>query len=245
MLGSGWSEAVGNIRILKSIPYSDLPGMGNTSVTGHAGKLLLAEEGGKTILIFQGRRHFYEGDGWIPVLMPVYIAISMKVGNMLLTNAAGGINPKLKPGSIMLIKDHINLMGSNPLAGPHNPVLGERFPDQTEVYSSSLRAALEKSAKRSGLTFTSGVYIGVSGPSYETPAEIRAFAGLGADAIGMSTVPEAIVANAAGIKVAALSCIANAAAGGTKITHQEVLLNSRKVMPALAGILADFCRSPG
>lgn len=243
VLGSGWSDLIKALKTDKSISYSKLPGMGQTSVKGHAGKLHLLKQGARNIIIFQGRRHFYEGAGWDPVLMPVHIAIHLGVPNILLTNAAGGISPKLKPGSLMLITDHINMMGTNPLIGPHIPARGERFPDQTEVYNRKLCTILRSCARKAKTSLRSGTYMAVTGPTYETPAEVKAFARLGADAIGMSTAPEASVANAAGIKVCALSCIANSTSGASAVTHKEVLGNTQSVMPLMTTILKQFCKA--
>lgn len=243
VLGSGWSDLVSRLDICRSIPYSRLPGLGRTSVKGHTGILHFLKQGQRRILIFQGRRHFYEGAGWEPVLMPVFISLALKIKYILLTNAAGGINPKLTPGSLMLIKDHINMMGGNPLIGPHNPTLGPRFPDQTEVYDKELNSLLELSAKSAGTRIHKGVYMAVSGPAYETPAEIKAYRTLGADAIGMSTVPEAMAAHSAGIRVCAISCIANSASGTSQITHNEVIASTMKVIPAMTAIIDNFCRS--
>lgn len=243
VLGSGWSDLVKSLNPDISMPYARLPGMGHTSVKGHAGTLHLLRQGKHNVLIFQGRRHLYEGSGWLPVLMPVYIAIGLKVPRLLLTNAAGGISPRLKAGSLMLITDHINMMGSNPLAGPHNPLLGERFPDQTSVYNGHLNELLKKCARRAGAALSQGVYMAVTGPTYETPAEIRAYRRLGADAIGMSTVPEAMTASAAGLEVCAISCISNSASGAAKVTHKEVLANTAKVMPLMTDTIRYFCKS--
>ncbi len=175
--------------------------------------------------------------------MPVYIAVRLKASNIMLTNAAGGIAARLKPGMLMMITDHINMMGTNPLLGPHNPMLGQRFPDQTEVYNRTLCRKLKAAAGTAGTTLASGTYMAVTGPTYETPAEVAAFKCLGADAIGMSTVPEAMTANAAGIAVCALSCIANSASGSSEVTHEEVLANTTRVMPAMAKTIKHFCKS--
>lgn len=243
VLGSGWSDLIKELKTSRSISYSKLPGIGQTSVKGHAGKLHLLKAGPRNVILFQGRRHFYEGSGWDPVLMPVYIAIHLGIPNMLLTNAAGGISPKFKPGSLMLIKDHINMMGTNPLVGPHIPAKGDRFPDQTEVYDAGLCSILRACARKTRAPLPSGTYMAVTGPTYETPAEIKAYKRLGADAIGMSTAPEASVAHAAGIRVAALSCIANSAAGDMKVTHKEVLDNTQRVMPLMTKIIRRFCEA--
>jgi purine-nucleoside phosphorylase len=243
VLGSGWSDLIKELNTTKSVSYARIPGMGKTSVKGHAGKLHLLKQGGNNILIFQGRRHFYEGSGWDPVLMPVYISARLGVHTMMLTNAAGGINPKLKPGSLMLITDHINMMGTNPLIGPHISELGPRFPDQAAIYDRKLGALLRSCARKEKAALTAGVYMAVTGPTYETPAEINAFKRLGADAIGMSTAPEASVASAAGIRVCAISCIANSASGSTAVTHKEVLDNTKNVMPTMTRIIRQFCKA--
>lgn len=243
ILGSGWSDLIKQLDTRKSLPYSAIQGMGKTSVKGHAGKLHLLKQGQSNILIFQGRRHFYEGEGWDPVLMPIYISVGLNVKSVMLTNAAGGISPRLKPGALMLITDHINMMGTNPLIGPHDPRLGPRFPDQTEIYNQKLCALLRSCARKAKTTLASGTYMAVTGPTYETPAEIKAYGRMGADAIGMSTVPEASVANAAGIKVCAISCIANSASGDSAVTHQEVLENTQRVMPAMTLIVKHFCKA--
>ncbi len=243
VLGSGWSDLIEQLDTSKSIPYSKIPGMGKTSVKGHAGRLHLLKQGSSNILIFQGRRHFYEGAGWDPVLMPIYIAVGLKVKCVMLTNAAGGISPRLKPGSLMLITDHINMMGTSPLIGPHDPKLGPRFPDQTEIYNRKLCTLLRACARKAKASLASGTYMALTGPTYETPAEIKAYARMGADAIGMSTAPEASVANAAGIKVCAISCIANSASGASAVTHSEVLENTQRVMPVMTKIIKHFCKS--
>ena len=216
-------------------------------MAGHAGQLLWAEctpstgsgQAGKELFIFQGRRHCYEGEGWTPVILPVWILKQFGVETVLLTNASGGIRDDLKPGSLMVISDHINMLGANPLTGPHNPAFGTRFPDQTEIYSSNLRKKLLAAEVDS-----EGVYVAAAGPTFETPAEIRAFRAMGADAIGMSTVPEAIFANALGMKVAGLSCVCNRAAGlgHEKLTHEDVARAAAEAMPRMRSVLNGFAR---
>ncbi len=236
ILGSGWGEAVAGLNGLE-LPYSKIPGFGNTGVTGHAGKLLATTANGMEVFIFQGRRHWYEGEGWTPVILPVYLLHALGARTILLTNAAGGIRSDLKPGSLMAIKDHINMLGSNPLIGPHNPRLGTRFPDQSEVYDKSLCEKLLKAGAD-----TSGVYIATGGPTFETPAEINQYRSMGADAVGMSTVPEAIVANALDMQVAGLSCICNLAAGisPTKLTHEDVNQVAAEAMPRMKSTITAF-----
>jgi purine-nucleoside phosphorylase len=204
---------------------------------GHAGTLLSATVNGTEVFIFQGRRHWYEGEGWTPVILPLYLLHALGARAVLLTNAAGGIRHDLKPGSLMAIDDHINMLGSNPLIGPHNPGLGTRFPDQSEVYDKPLREKLLKAGAD-----TTGVYIATSGPTFETPAEIKQYRSMGADAVGMSTVPEAIIANALDMQVAGLSCICNWAAGisPTKLTHEDVNRVAAEAMPRMKSTITAF-----
>jgi purine-nucleoside phosphorylase len=204
---------------------------------GHAGKLLSTTINDMEIFIFQGRRHWYEGEGWTPVILPVYLLHALGAETLLLTNAAGGIRDDLGPGSLMAISDHINMLGSNPLIGPHNPNLGTRFPDQSAVYNQNLRQKLLESGADSA-----GVYIATTGPTFETPAEINQYRSMGADAVGMSTVPEAIVANALGMHVAGLSCVCNWAAGisSTPLTHEDVNEVADATMPKMKSTLTVF-----
>jgi purine-nucleoside phosphorylase len=237
ILGSGWGDAVADFPVMASLSYEDIPNLGKTGVMGHAGKLILSEVEGRELIIFQGRRHCYEGEGWTPVILPVWILKQLGAETVLLTNASGGIRDDLKPGSLVVIEDHINMLGANPLQGPHNLNMGVRFPDQTKVYSSTLRKKLLAAGADS-----EGVYVTVSGPTFETPAEIRAFRSMGADVVGMSTVPEAIVANAMGMQVAGLSCVCNWAAGlgHEKLTHEDVARVANEAMPQMRRILAEF-----
>ncbi len=236
ILGSGWGEAVEGFQG-EELPYSKITGMGKPGVMGHAGKLLRTTIGEMEIFIFQGRQHWYEGEGWTPVILPVYLLHAFGADTILLTNAAGGIRDDLAPGSLMAIADHINMLGSNPLIGSHNPKLGTRFPDQSEVYSRALRKKLLDAGADA-----EGVYIATSGPTFETPAEINQYRSMGADAVGMSTVPEAIVANALGIRVAALSCVCNWAAGigNTKLTHEDVNEVAAATMPRMKSTIITF-----
>jgi len=248
ILGSGWSDVAGAFEPLAELPYSAIPAMGTPGVPGHRGRLLLARAGDRRLLIFQGRRHWYEGLGWTPVALPVYIASSAGARAALITNAAGGIHPDFRPGDLMLVTDHINAIGSNPLVGPHHTLWGERFPDQSRLYDPELAVQLRRSASAAGIALREGIYLATSGPCYETPAEVRVFRGMGADAVGMSTVPEAILAGAAGLRVAAVSCITNHAAGvtGSPLGHAEVLDATRQAMPSMRALLhhtvthADF-----
>ncbi|HPR83528.1 MAG TPA: purine-nucleoside phosphorylase [Pontiellaceae bacterium] len=237
ILGSGWGEAVSGFTVKDSLPYEKIPNLGKTSVISHAGKMLYAECGGTELFIFQGRRHVYEGGGWMPVVLPVWILKQFGVQTVLLTNASGGIRDDLRPGTLMAIEDHINLLGGSPLTGPHNPAFGERFPDQTAVYDHDLRQTLIESGAD-----VSGVYVATAGPSFETPAEIRAFRALGADAVGMSTVPEAIFANALGMKTAGLSCVCNWAAGlgDEKLSGADVIRTAKETMPRMRSVIRSF-----
>lgn len=242
ILGSGWSEALTPTTILSRISYNDIPGLGASTVAGHTGELLLFEHAGVRMMAFCGRRHWYEGVGWLPVILPVELARRMGATNLLITNAAGGINPSLRPGELLLLRDHINTIGFNPLQGAMRPGWGPRFPDQSEVYNRVLRQLLHQSAQAADITLHDGVYAFTAGPAYETPAEIGAYAAMGADAVGMSTVPEAVVANAMGLRVAALSCITNMAAGisGPHLNHVEVLAETRRVRPMMTQLLNAF-----
>lgn len=239
ILGSGWSDTAEAFQPSAELPYSAIPAFGAPGVAGHKGRLLTARAGNRRLLVFQGRRHWYEGLGWTPVALPVYIAARAGARAVILTNAAGGINPGFTPGDLMLVTDHINTIGANPLVGPHQPIWGERFPDQSHLYTPALAQQFRQSARDNGITLHEGVYLATSGPCYETPAEIRMFRGMGADAVGMSTVPEAILAGAAGLRVAAISCITNAAAGVANATlgHADVLDAARRAMPAMTTLL--------
>lgn len=188
-------------------------------------------------MIFQGRRHWYEGEGWSPVVIPAYIAKQLGCTIMLLTNAAGGIS--FPPGSIMVLNDHNNHMFGHPLIGPHHEELGVRFPDQSNIYPKELRELIRQATEEVGVEYNEGIYIACSGPTYETPAEIQAFKRSGADAVGMSTVPEAIIGNATGLKIAAISCISNHAAGISKVPlcHQEVMDTMDKIMPNMVKLI--------
>ena len=240
ILGSGWGEAVKDFSVKASIPYEQIPNLGRTGVKGHAGLLLFAEHEGVDLFIFQGRRHAYEEANWTPVVLPVWILKAFGAEIVLLTNASGGIRDDLGPGSLIVIEDHINMLGGNPLQGPHNPNLGVRFPDQTRVYQPALRQVLLDAGADS-----EGVYVAVAGPTFETPAEIRAFRSMGADMVGMSTVPEAILASAMGLKVAGLSCICNWAAGlgAEKLTVDDVIQTANEAMPRMQAVLGQFVQS--
>jgi purine-nucleoside phosphorylase len=236
ILGSGWGHAVEGCGG-RTVAYEKISGLGKTGIMGHDGKMLYTSIAGREVFIFQGRRHWYEGEGWTPVVLPVFVLNALGADTLLLTNAAGGIRPDLTPGTLMVIHDHINMLGSNPLIGPHNPRLGTRFPDQSEIYNGPLRQKLLSAGAE-----TEGVYIATMGPTFETPAEIRQFRAMGADAVGMSTVPEAIVANALGMQVAGLSCICNRAAGmgHDPLTHEDVSRVATAALPRMQSVITRF-----
>jgi purine-nucleoside phosphorylase len=244
ILGSGWNEITSAFSHKQSLNYEDIPCLGTPEVAGHRGRLILAQVEKKEILVFEGRRHWYEGQGWEPVAFPVYLAATMGVRILVLTNAAGGIRNNLRTGNLMVLDDHINAMGTNPLIGPHDPLWGPQFPDQHEVYDLRLRRRLDRTARQIGEKPAHGVYVAVSGPTYETPAEIAAFRSWGADAVGMSTVPEAILAHAAGLRVLAISCISNQAATPSHPTesHERLLTVMRRIQPRMKALLSAFFR---
>ena len=246
ILGSGFQHALTHLKIETEIPYGRLPGFMSVGVSGHVGKIVCGLFGKTPVLVLKGRTHFYEGHDMNRVTFPVRVLSEFGIRSLLLTNAAGGINRKFKPGDFMALEDHINFMGTNPLRGPATPGL-PRFVDMTRVYDPKLREILRKAAKLTKLRLHSGVYLATLGPSYETPAEIRAFERLGADAVGMSTVPEAIVARQCGLSVAAVSCITNLAAGrgsGT-LSHSEVLAIAEQKKAVVAQFLKTFCELYG
>ncbi len=250
ILGSGWSELAESFEIRETMPFEAAPGLGKPGVEGHSGRIVWATLAGVETLIFQGRRHYYEGEGWTPIAVPPYVFKKMGIDRAVITNAAGGLREDLRPGVLMAIEDHINLMGANPLLGKHHPFWGDRFPDQTNVYDRDMRALARRAAASAGLTLNRGVYLAVSGPTYETPAEIRAYRALGADAVGMSTVPEAMLLNAAKLKVLGISCITNLAAGISKeaLSHEEVGETAQFSMPRIkalfAAIWGEFAEAP-
>ena len=237
VLGSGWGDAISGFTVKASMPFTDITGFGKVGVTGHAGQILRAEFRGAEVMIFQGRRHWYEGEGITPVILPVWLLSQFGAETVLLTNASGGIREDLGPGSLVAIEDHINMLGVNPLQGPHISGFGTRFPDQTAVYCPVIRAALLAAGANA-----EGVYVATSGPTFETPAEIRAFRSMGADVVGMSTVPEAIFANAMGMKVAGLSCVCNWAAGlgHEELTHEDVGRVASEAMPRMKAVIEKF-----
>jgi purine-nucleoside phosphorylase len=224
VLGSGLGAFVNHINIKAEVPYNEIPHFPTPSVEGHSGRLILGELAGVPLAIMQGRVHYYEGHSMEKVVYPIRTLAMLGIEIAILTNSAGGLDPNMKPGDLMLIEDHINLMGQNPLMGPNIKNLGPRFPDMTEAYDKELTQIMEQTLKSLNISHSKGVYCGVSGPTYETPAEVRFLQKIGGHAVGMSTVPESIAANHLGLRVAAISCITNPAAGihKTKLTHEEV-----------------------
>jgi purine-nucleoside phosphorylase len=255
VLGSGFHHVLAELRVARKISYAQIPGFPRPTVSGHAGELYFGHLGETPVLVLSGRAHFYEGHPMECVTFAVRALANFGITDLLLTNAAGGINKKFRDGDFMVLTDHINFMGVNPLRpsggdasspcisarGASPPPL-PRFVDLTEAYDKNLRGLLFKARKISKLKLQQGVYLAVSGPSYETPAEIRAFATLGADAVGMSTVPETIAARQCGLRVAAISCITNLAAGISKkdLSHAEVLATAERVKKSGAVLIKNF-----
>ncbi len=243
ILGSGFHDVASRLRVETTIPCAKLPGFPRPGVEGHKGEILAGRFGKAPVLLLSGRAHFYEGHPMEVVTFAVRVLAAFGVRDLLLTNAAGGIHWRLRPGDFMCLSDHINLMGVNPLRGAEVPGR-ERFVDLSEVYAPDLRRLLAAAARKARARLHSGVYLAVTGPSYETPAEIRAFARLGADAVGMSTVPEAIVARQCELRVAGLSCITNLAAGRAReaLSHSEVLETAARVRQTAAALIEHFVK---
>ena len=241
VLGSGFNHVLRELDVDAQTPYAKLPGFPKPSVAGHTGELVIGKLGGTPVLVLSGRAHFYEGHPMERVTFAVRVLAAYGIRDLLLTNAAGGINRNFRAGDFMALTDHINFMGVNPLRG------GPNFMDLSQVYDPDLSALLFQAAGACKIKLQRGVYLAVSGPSYETPAEIRAFARLGADAVGMSTVPEAIAARQCGLRVAAMSCITNLAAGISRspLSHAEVLETAERVKKTAAGLLKNFAKLYG
>lgn len=243
VLGSGFHHVLKELQVDAEIPYTKLRGFPPVGVSGHAGQLLIGKLAGTPVMVLSGRAHFYEGHPMTLVTFAVRTLAAYGIRDLLLTNAAGGVNRSFRAGDFMMLTDHINLMGTNPLVGAIRPGM-QRFVDLTEAYDSGLRRLLQRAGKACGIKLRSGVYLAVCGPSYETPAEIRAFSRLGADAVGMSTVPETIVARQRGMKVAGLSCITNLAAGRSPepLSHSEVLETAERVKITAAKLISNFAK---
>jgi purine-nucleoside phosphorylase len=240
VLGSGLGDFAGALKEPVSLPYGELPHWPASAVVGHEGRLVIGSMAGRRVAALSGRVHYYEGHDLRTVTFAIRVIGLLGVKALILTNAAGGINATtLTPGTLMIIDDHINLLGSNPLVGPNDDRFGPRFPDMSEAYSRRLRGVADIVAAEQGHRVGHGVYVAVHGPSYETPAEIRFLRTIGADAVGMSTVPETIVARQMGIEVLGISCITNAAAGvlPQPLDHNEVMEVARRVRDEFAALL--------
>ncbi|HEY4415146.1 MAG TPA: purine-nucleoside phosphorylase [Verrucomicrobiae bacterium] len=246
VLGSGFHHVLTELRVDKKVSYAQIPGFPKPTVHGHAGELYFGRLGPTPVIVLSGRAHFYEGHAMEQVMFAVRTLAAFGIKDVLLTNAAGGINKKFRAGDFMALTDHINFMGVNPLRGLPPKDL-PRFVDLTEVYDENLRALLFQAGKTSKLKLQRGIYLAVSGPTYETPAEIRAYATWGADAVGMSTVPEAIAARQHGLRVAAISCITNLAAGISQgnLSHTEVLETAERVKKSGAALIKGFAELYG
>ena len=239
VLGSGLGDFADTLADAVHIPYQEIPHWPAPTVIGHAGKLVVGSVRGRRVAALSGRVHAYEGHGQDTVVFGVRVMARLGVAHLVLTNAAGGINTSFGEGALMVIDDHINLTGSNPLIGANDDRIGPRFPDMSEVYSRRLGTIADQAAEDTGVVVAHGVYVAVHGPSYETPAEIRAFRTLGADAVGMSTAPEAIAARHAGLEVLGISCITNMAAGvlPQPLVHEEVIETARRVRGSFIALL--------
>ncbi|MGZ3774595.1 MAG: purine-nucleoside phosphorylase [Bdellovibrio sp.] len=242
ILGSGLGAFVKDIEVESTIPYKEIPHFSPPTVEGHSGNLIFGKTGGQSIVILQGRNHYYEGHSMESVVFPTRAIAMLGIEALVLTNSAGGCGENMQPGDFMIIEDHINLMGTNPLMGPNIKELGPRFPDMTEAYDKRLIALMEQIFQKQGTRFHKGVYCGVSGPTYETPSEVRYLKLIGGTAVGMSTVPESIAANHLGLRVAALSCITNLAAGIStqKLSHNEVTETAKRVEIQFSSFLREF-----
>jgi purine-nucleoside phosphorylase len=239
VLGSGLGAFARSLEKATAIPYGEIPRFPVSTAIGHSGELVLGHCQGVPVAVMSGRAHYYEGYTMQQVVFPVRVLGRMGVKTLILTNAAGSVNVNYKPGELMVLGDHINLMGGNPMIGPNEDQLGQRFFDMSEAYDPHLREIAEKACWKAGVTVRKGVYLALAGPSYETPAEIKMLRTLGADAVGMSTVPEAIAARHMGIRILGISCITNMAAGVSKkpLDHREVLEVGEKATAALIDVL--------
>lgn len=248
ILGSGLGEYADRFSAPTTLPYEEIPHFPTSTVPGHKGRLVFQEMHGRLIMTMQGRFHYYEGYDMDTVTFPIRVMGQLGVRRLILTNAAGGVNTGFEAGDLMLITDHINYMGANPLRGAHHPEFGERFPDMSHVYHPDDALVFEAVAQERGIRLRKGVYMAFSGPSYETPAEVRMARTLGADAVGMSTVPEAIVATQMGMRVSGVSCVTNLAAGieGTKLDHADVMAAANRAkdrfIALIDGVIQQFCQ---
>ena len=251
VLGSGLGGFADELSHALSIPYTQIPAFPRSTAIGHAGRLVIGKTGGIPVAAMQGRVHLYEGYTAQQVAFPIRVFARMGIRSVLLTNAAGGINLNYKQGALVVIADHINLQGQNPLVGMHDDRLGPRFPDMTQAYSKPYREMAKQEARRLGMTLHEGVYAGLLGPSFETPAEIRSLRAIGADLVGMSTIAEVIAARHMGLKILAISCVTNMAAGvlDQLLSHEEVLETGERVRGEFAALvratIARMAQDPG
>ena len=243
--GSGWANVTSDLTVVDELSYEEIECLSSTTVEGHVSKLLLVKTKNAYAIMFQGRRHYYEGVAWKTIAQPVLLSYELGCRNIILTNAAGGISTHLTVGDLMIINDHINFMGDNPLIGNFDYADVPRFPDQSEVYSKDLRDTAAVIGSENSLKLKKGIYLALSGPAFETPAEIQAFNKWGADAVGMSTVPEAMIANAIGLKTLGISCISNMAPGISKqpISHEEVAENTTGTLPKMKILISKLLDS--
>lgn len=244
ILGSGLGSLADEIKNPVVIPFRDIPGFATSTVHGHAGELVIGELEGHRVCTMRGRVHFYEGIAMQQVIFPVQVMHALGAQTLIVTNACGGIRPDLQVGDLMLISDHINFMGTNPLIGPNNDELGPRFPPMSRAYSEDLRVLAKKVAEELGFALTEGVYWANSGPSYETPAEIRMIGILGGDVVGMSTVPEVIAASHCGMKILGISCVTNVLhQGPSKDTHEDVLNAANSARPRFINLVRGVVKA--
>jgi purine-nucleoside phosphorylase len=242
VLGSGLGDLANAVADPVAIPFDELPGWPAATAPGHVGRLILGRLEGVPIVLLQGRLHYYEGNSPGLVVQPILLFRRLGAEILVLTNAAGGLNPMFGPGTLMVIADHINLTGRNPLVGPNADELGPRFPDLTEAWSARLRDRLRAAGRAADIALDEGIYIGLGGPNYETPAEVRMLRNMGGDAVGMSTVLEAVAARWCGLEVCGISLVTNAAAGYTRrrLSHEEVLAAGEAAGPALMRVISRF-----
>jgi purine-nucleoside phosphorylase len=247
VLGSGLGGLADELEDAVAIPFDELPGWPAATAPGHAGRLLLGRLAGRPVVMLQGRFHLYEGNAPGLVVQPVLLFGRLGAKIVVFTNAAGGLDPSFGPGTLMVISDHLNLTGRNPLIGPNADALGERFPDMTDAWSPRLRGRLHAAGHAEGVDLVEGVYVGLTGPNYETPAEVRLYAGHGGHAVGMSTVMEAIAARWARLEVCGVSLVTNPGAGyaGKPLAHEEVLAAGNEAGPRLARVIRRFVADLG
>lgn len=247
VLGSGLGVYADQIEDKTIIPYEEIPGFYKTTVAGHKGQLILGKVKGKYIAAMQGRYHTYEGHELADVVLPTRVLKFLGCHTLILTNASGGINPAYKPGDLVYIKDHINMTGRNPLIGQNIEDLGARFPDMTQTYDSHLHESISSAAQKLGIDVKGGIYCGLLGPTYETPAEIKMLRAIGGDMVGMSTVPEAIAANHMGMDIAGISCITNMAAGmgDEELKHEDVKEVARIAMNKFSNLITALIEEIG